>query len=465
MKSFTESLQITNNMNLAKQCFTLMAEKGIDPRQYVEWYCDFGIHYQEKNILFESSIKWLKTEASLTEIEMPQWATNAGQYIKKQVGNYLNPEAMGGYVAKANKLGGQIGQAATNIQNKFHQGMGQPTWWRQAAAAEQALNQLHRRIGVSPQLSQAVGGQAFMQTVLQLMQVLKSKDPSQITSSATPMPPEDSTGDAWRGHTESLKLKNDIRDGLKTLLSLGHDPVAFVEWFGQEINNLNEGLWDSTKEFLGNTWANTMGTANRWLTGGEKQKWGHDSSQRVSRKDSEAITQAMQTLNGFQKSIGNLNPEFKKTLDGVLNVLQSDPVKQHISGRTAAAPVSSPETETPTSAPAAPAIPETEPSTSVPSAPSTADAMHQNQKPVKSDIVGQEMYKASLGDFSAFGDRSEEMSVEWEQIKNLRDDDPKKHERFAYLMRYFSHPRQNEIKNIRGNILSEAMYLAGITIR
>lgn len=363
MKSFSESLKITKNMNLAKQCFALMAENGIDPERYVEWYCDFGVIYQESGVLLEGSMKWLKTESLLVEAG---WM-GAVKDAAGAVGNYFSPTAMGNYaqkagqaVAGAKQFANQVGQTAGNMQDKFQQGMGQPQFWRQAQAAEQALNQLHRRIGVSPQLLQAVGGQGFMQTILQMIETLKN--PKQIAApTATPMPPEDSTTDAWRNHTESVRLKNDIKAGLRSLQSFGYDPVEFVEWFEKEIQNLNEGLWDSAGEWLGNQWANTMGTANRWLTGGQKQAWGHDAKNRVQKKDSEAITAALKALNQLN-SVGNINPEFKATLDNVLKGLQTDPVKQYMSGTPApeAAPEgeTAPEGEAPETAPEGEALPD-----------------------------------------------------------------------------------------------------------
>lgn len=361
MKSFSESLQITKNMNLAKQCFGLMVKHGIDPEKFVEWYCDFGVIHQEQGVLLESSIKWLETQSLLTE--MPTWFNNVGNSLSSGFGavknkvagaiqNNFGPQAMGNYAQKAGNMAAgvqnlvnQTGQTMSNMHDKFHQGLGHPNWWRQAQAAEQALNLLHRRIGVSPNLMQAVGGQQFMQTVLQLMQTLRSMDQTQIaasedstiaSSSTKQKMPEPLPGDTvpFRVNVktnESFQIKNEIRAGLKKLQSYGHDPVKFVEWFISEIQKINEGLWDSAGEFLGNTWANTMGSANRWLTGSPQQKWGHDAAIRTKNKDLEAITKAVQSLDAFQKIVGNLNPEFKNTLNNVLNVLQGDAVKQYVS--------------------------------------------------------------------------------------------------------------------------------------
>ena len=101
---------------------------------------------------------------------------------------------------------------------------------------------------------------------------------------------------------------------------------------------------------------------------------------------------------------------------------------------------------------------------------SAADTMAAHNKPVNNKVVGEEMHKATNGDFTGFGANADEAKEEWEKIKAMPNEDPKKHERWAYIMRYLKHARQDEVylrrgKVIRENVFSEALVLAGIPAR
>lgn len=94
-----------------------------------------------------------------------------------------------------------------------------------------------------------------------------------------------------------------------------------------------------------------------------------------------------------------------------------------------------------------------------------------NNHAVTDTVVGEEMQKAMAGKFDGFPpDAQAEVAEEWEKIKGIPDSDPKKHQRFAYLMRYHKHQRQNEMRNrggklVRESVFSEALILAGVPAR
>ena len=308
MKSFSESLQITKNMNLAKHCFLMMAEQGVNPISFVDWYTEEGVSYQQNGVLQESANIWLK------EAELPQTS-----------------HSLGTWAGKARKVFGQglnwARTAANHMQNDYHKGMGYSDWHQQVDVAEKALNILHRRMGVSPDLLQDVGGQQFMQTVLGLIQTLRSKNWEEIGNSrkinSNSSIPEDEP-QSFDTHNESyvndLKIKNEIRSNLRKIQSFGIDPVEFVEQYSKQI--LSEGMWDRAGEAFGNFGANVAGSMGRWMTGSQRQSWGFDAKNRITRKNSESITSAMNALGQLEKQIGNVNPEFKKTLDAVIDGLE-----------------------------------------------------------------------------------------------------------------------------------------------
>ena len=69
-------------------------------------------------------------------------------------------------------------------------------------------------------------------------------------------------------------------------------------------------------------------------------------------------------------------------------------------------------------------------------------------KSVSPNVVGREMEKVSKGDFSGFPKEAHpEIEEEWNKIKNLPNEDPTKHQRFAYLMRYNNNSSRDESRN------------------
>ena len=305
MKSFSESLRITKNMNFAKQCFHLMEENGLNPMDFVDWYCEEGVLLERLNEDWQSSLGGAANQFG-------GWLGQTGQKIKDQWQN--------------------LKQTAGSARDQYHAGMGHQSWYREVGSAAAALDQLHRRMGVSPTLRNGIGGDQFMQMILQLIQILKGKQWDQmvaapvtnspeISNEAPPqsMPAQD-TSMAVSHYDPDLEISNKLHE----LQSYGIDPVQFVNWFGEQ---LNEGLFDGAGEWIGNQWANLSGTAQRWLTGDQKQSWGYDAQLRIQRKDKESIDGAMKALNALQSAIESngqqINAQFKQTIDAVLNQLRN----------------------------------------------------------------------------------------------------------------------------------------------
>lgn len=310
MKSFSESLRITKNMNLAKQCFHLMEENGLNPMDFVDWYCDEGILLERLN---------------------EDWQTSLGN-TANQFGNWLGQTGQ--------SLGNQwqnLKQTMGNARDQYHAGLGHKSWYREVGTAASALDQLHRRMGVSPTLRNAVGGDQFMQMILQLIQTLRSKKWDQMVAAPVTNSPEISqeappptipaqdTSMAY-AHYEP---DQDVSNKLYELQSHGIDPVEFVNWFGKQ---LNEGLFDGAGEWLGNQWANLSGTAHRWLTGDQRQSWGYDAQKRIQTKDKESVDTAMKALKALETAIQSngqqINAQFKQTIDEVLAQLKNYPPQQ-----------------------------------------------------------------------------------------------------------------------------------------
>jgi hypothetical protein len=268
MKSFFESVQVTKNFKLARECFSLMAEQGLNPVQFVDWYIQEGMSLPN---LQESSETWLKKQTLIVEF----W-----------------------------------GQTSDQIEDP------------ELNSAEKALNLLHRRMGVSPELLQAVGGSQFMQTVLNLIQILRSKDMSKMAGGEPEQQePEPFQNPNGYGYGESfvndLKIKNEIRSNLKKLQSYGFSPHFMVEQY-------SEGMFDNAGEWLGNQWANVKGAFNRWGGGqSQSQPWGYDAQRRVAQKNSESITSAMTALQQLKSKFGpNIQQDFNEKIEDVLQGLQ-----------------------------------------------------------------------------------------------------------------------------------------------
>ncbi|RTK96671.1 MAG: hypothetical protein EKK64_03540 [Neisseriaceae bacterium] len=343
MKTFHQSLRITNNVNLAKGCFYEMQKNGVNPCDFVTWLEDF---LKENNIddLVEESKNWLNNQLSLQEGILDRMGQGFNSAPKPGNPSPLASKlgSMAGNAAQwaGNKLGSAISSSKDaynqfnksvdpnniqyqnnhlqNMQQNLSQMQNQQPQKPDASAqfsgefdnAAAALNNLHKRMGVSKDLLNNLGGMPFMTAILSLIQILKNKNMGDIVAQ------------------ESYRQEENIKELLESIQSYGVDVERLADWMVSKLETIEEGFLDKAGEWLGNQWANVKGAFNRW-TGGESQKWGFDADSRVKFKNAEAIQNALQALSGLQSKLGNnMNPVFKNSLDQILSSLQNNVQQQ-----------------------------------------------------------------------------------------------------------------------------------------
>ena len=338
MKTFSQSLKITNNMNLAKNCFYEMQNNGINPCDFVVWLEEYLKENDAVN-LEEDSKKWLEDQFSIKEgmfDRVAQGYQNAPQpgqpspfasRMGKMVGNLAQGvgSAVGKMASSSQDAYKQFNKAVDpndvrnqdnhlqNIQQNLTQMQNQPVQQNPADQysseldnAAVALNNLHKRMGVSKDLLNNLGGMPFMTAILSLVQMLKNKNMGEIVAQ------------------ENTSTDKDLERLLEEIQSYGTNVERLADWMVSKLETIEEGFLDKAGEWLGNQWANVKGAFNRW-TGGEGQKWGFDAASRVKYKNSEAIQNALQTLSNLQDKLGNnISPAFKQSLDTILANLQKN---------------------------------------------------------------------------------------------------------------------------------------------
>ena len=472
MKTFNETLKINNTKRKLFETFVLMSRNGIDPMRFVDWYTLDGIEKQNQGLLVEASEEWLISEGWWDNIKAGANAVGRG-IANVATGNVAGgapgapgtPHA-GGHEGKPGEEGKPADPMAGHMKN-----------------AHTALDSLSKRMGNSKGLAQELGGQQFQSMVANLMymiqnnQVVQQGDPATATAAPTAAPtahpptakpaaePHDQFGagpeigphsesNGFTNFTGKIRLRNEIKTGLRELQEYNVNPVKFVDWYIEEGQYLNE---NAVGDWFGRQWAGLGGafSGKGYSAAGQEWQQGKDK-----KRDDEAVQQAINTLWQFEREMKaanvNFTPDFAKTLNDVRNGLHKRAGMAAQAGEEAGKKDGEAKPPDPAVDPAAdPGVKPAAASGGTASDSSMADTMKQHNQPVKNNVVGEEMDKIAKGDFSAFGDNAEEMKAEWEQIKNLPNDDPKKHERFAYLMRYFNHPRQNEVKHLLGNLFSE----------
>lgn len=347
MKSFYESLQITKNMNLMKECLYLMEENNINPVKFVEWFTTEGC-LLENDLLLEAS------EAALTtwqdKNDRINYADNLprtfqdsyGQRSYHYEGKPTPTSSTNHTVASlagdlAQNVGQKVGQFQQNfarfgknakefgggLRDKWHKGLGDPDWYREAGTAEQALNMLSKRLGVSSELSQKLGGPQFSSTILSMIEMLRNKQWDKMKNA--PQNNDEYKPEISLAYSDYRpeNFKKSLEHNLTILQQAGIDPIQFVEEYSQIIM-LNEGWWDNTKNALGNFWHNATGRLQRWANGDQQQNWGWDAKERDRKKDLEAVNNAFTALKNLD---GKVSGEFAKSLNSV--VKQLDPQQNY----------------------------------------------------------------------------------------------------------------------------------------
>ena len=322
MRTFTESLQITTNIKMLRESFILMSERGINPNDFVEWYTTDGIGAQDQGLLTEASEEWL-------EGRVADWIRDyAGQKGLGRMTNALGTamgSVVGGGIDAAKGLAGATydnAQAAgKSFDNMFKTSSGQNSQQpvaphqepEQAHEPEQsqespyhvknaanAIDSLSKRMSRSKSLMGRLGGVSFQAAVVNLLNMLRN--PSNLfQSNDSPNSAVESTG--FGEFTRKIRLRNEIKTGLRTLQKFNIDPVKFVDWYIEEGQYLNEGMFDGVKDWFGRQWANAKGAWNQWGKAGNEYQ-----IQKDKQRDNEAIQQAMKALSELEQGMGGNQP-------------------------------------------------------------------------------------------------------------------------------------------------------------
>lgn len=233
MKTFSQSLRLTNHIKNLENCLKLMEQAGISPKKFVNWYCSDGIHYQERNELQEAAHKWLKHQ----------------MYFIQQ---NINPN---------------------DVFSEFF-GLGQNNVQKASSELRAALSDFSARFQRSAALQQQVNNPRFNETIMGLINSLKifgsavggedqadeEVESFDHTIHNNPYLPESVSSKA--------KLKNEIRQTLKEIANMGVSPEIVYEFYITNLQgkNLNEGLWDYARQ-LGSgvmSWMGGKGFASGW---------------------------------------------------------------------------------------------------------------------------------------------------------------------------------------------------------
>ena len=365
MRTFTESLKTTTNLRMVRESFILMSERGIDPNDFVEWYTTDGIGMQDQGLLTEASEEWLKNEIYLNEgffDRFKQGYQQTANRPKSSAVTYGLGRALGGASELGGKVGGWLQGQGGDIAKSFNSGVEgnpyssihpgstppgstpQPAYTQHAKNAATAVDALSKRMSKSKSLMEKLGGPSFQAAVVNLLHLLNN--PANIAQAASADTPSfESNG--FGEFTRKIRLHNEIKTGLRTLQEHGIDPVKFVDWYIEEGQYLNEGMFDGAKDWFGRQWANAKGAWNQWGKAGDEYQ-----AQKDQGRDTDAIQQAMHALGELEKGMTGSQPteDFAAALKQVKAGLNQ-----------AATPETAPE-----------ATPETAPETTPETAPETA---------------------------------------------------------------------------------------------
>lgn len=308
MKSFSESLHTTKNFRFLEQAMVLMAQNGIDPSIFVEWYAEEGFLRQD-NLFVEGF--WDNMAGRVKRGAESGYATQHSYPGSEAAGKRLGNFAQGTADRVANNFG-----KARDMWQSFNKGISGETPGRPQAAstpqasqapqtndqkvhvmARSALNDLSKRMGLSKSLSNKVGDPNFSNKLLDLIRMLKAGTN------------ESNIEYLWNGFL--------IKECLTDLQAKGLNVEELVEWYIEERTYFKEDMgvnWlQKAGNWASNQWANVK---NAW------QNWGQGGAKRDSDLDQKAINNAISALKQLQTSTGtNTNQEFKGILDAVYNKL------------------------------------------------------------------------------------------------------------------------------------------------
>jgi hypothetical protein len=321
MRSFSESLRITKNIKLLEQALVIMADKGIDPEKFINWYVEDG-QFEDKLILNEFLNKWFPTAAGLanrasqgysagSSVEKPSASAeymgsalgSAAQGLAKRIGSWASSAKGAGDSFTKGVIGDQPQQNQNQAQaqqgSTTTNGQPQPQMTplqKSQAVARHALDTLSKRLGVSKDLQNKVADPEFHKNIINLIGLLKNSLDESV-------------------QTEFFDEDLEIKKQLFELQNQGIDIVAFTEWY---VDNYSENWLQKAGDWIGNQWANVKSAWSNWGKAGQQRQAGVDAE-----RDLQSITLAMSALRDLQSKLGNtnVNQDFTKTLNAVVDKL------------------------------------------------------------------------------------------------------------------------------------------------
>jgi SOS response regulatory protein OraA/RecX len=317
MRSFSESLRITKNIKLLEQALVLMADKGIDPEKFINWYVEDG-QFEENLVLNEFLNKWFPTATGLanrasqgysagSSVEKPSASAeymgsalgSAAQGLAKRIGSWASSAKGAGDSFTKGVIGDQPQQNQTQQGSTATSVQAQPQMTplqKSQAVAKHALDTLSKRLGVSKDLQNKVADPEFHKNIINLIGLLKNSLEESVQT---------------QFFDEDLEIKKQLFE----LQNQGIDVVVFTEWY---VNNYSENWLQKAGDWLGNQWANVKSAWSNWGKAGQQRQAGVDAE-----RDVQSITLAMSALRDLKSKLGdtNVNQDFTKTLNSVIEKL------------------------------------------------------------------------------------------------------------------------------------------------
>lgn len=333
MQSFTDHLRSKQVTKLAETAFVLMAERGVHPIKFVEWFATEGYLLSETAAPTHAR-QWLRNELILREDNALKSAGAGlgGAAIGGLVGSALGPVGTGVGAA----VGGLVGTKLNNDHDKW---LSQPAQSPAVTGAQQALDSLSRNL---PKNFQEKPN--FVQSLHAVIASLKAPVQPQPTPAATPAPapgtattaPDGTTPakSGWRwpwskkpaatGPTPStaaaptapvvashynpqedflgkMIFERRVRSACTQLIEHDVDPRHFVNWY------INEGRFltneEQFQEGLGDFFAQVGSGIGSWAGGqGFQHGYNAEKQRRQTQRERDAIgaaTHALQQLKEF----------------------------------------------------------------------------------------------------------------------------------------------------------------------
>ena len=316
MRSFSESLRLTKNIKLLEQALVLMADKGIDPEKFINWYVEDG-QFEDHLILNEFLNKWFPTASGLanrasqgysagSSVEKPSAGAeymgsalgSAAQGLAKRVGSWASSAKGAGDSFTKGVIGDQPQQNQNQQVSSTANGQSQPQMTplqKSQAVARHALDTLSKRLGVSKDLQNKVSDPEFHKNIINLIGSLKNSLEESVQTDF---------------FDEDLEIKKQLFE----LQNQGIDVVAFTEWYA---DNYSENWFQKAGDWIGNQWSNVKSAWSNWGKAGQQRQAGVDAE-----RDVQSITLAMSALRELQSKLGtNVNQDFTKTLNSVIEKL------------------------------------------------------------------------------------------------------------------------------------------------